>query len=72
MLRLLSRCFIVFCGLVINGFAINIMGITDIAGFILYCVIFGSGTGGNHHGYGMLQYGYGVGKSDPWYTCGQP
>ena len=48
------------------------MGTKGTAGFIIYRVIYGSGTGSTRCGYGMSRYGYGVGKPDPWVTRSKP
>ena len=44
----------------------------DTAGFVWYHVIYGSGTGSTHGGYGMPRYGYGAGKPDPRVTRSKP
>jgi hypothetical protein len=41
------------------------VGIYDTVGFLLYRVIYGSGTG-------STRCGYGVGKPDPWVTHSKP
>ena len=48
------------------------MGVSDTAGFILYCVIYGSVWVLPVAGYGVHGYGCGVGKSNPQVTHFKP
>ena len=48
------------------------MGISDTAGFVLYCVIYGSVRVVPAAGYGICGYGYGIDKIDPRVTCFKP
>ena len=48
------------------------MGMSDTAGFILHCVIYGSVQVLPMPGYGVHGYGCSVGKSDLWVTCFKP
>ena len=45
---------------------------TDIVSFVRYRVSFRLDMGSTHHGYGVVQYGYGVRKFDLWVTRVQP
>src|SRR5882724_8309068 len=48
------------------------MGMSDTAGFVLHCVIYGLVWVLPTVGYGAHGYGCGVGKSDPWVSHFKP